>query len=65
MDYQKQVETQRAYAEKAQLDPSLAVWADSLGVTDLIEYRKGISLSEDQRKDLADLFLSQTSGGSQ
>lgn len=64
MDYQKQVETQRAYAEKAQLDPSLAVWADSLGVKDLIEYRKGISLSEDQRKQLADLFLSQT-GGSQ
>jgi len=62
MDYQKQVETQKAHAEKAQLDPSLAVWADSLGVTDLIEYRKGISLSEQDREAVSEYFISQTSG---
>ena len=62
MDYQKQVATQRAYAERAQLDPSLAVWSDSLGVKDLIEYRKGISLTEEERQELADLWLSQTGG---
>lgn len=62
MDYAKQVETQKQYASRAQLDPSLAVWSDSLGVQDLIEYRSGITMTEDERDDLMNYFKNQTGG---
>lgn len=60
MDYAKQVETQKQYATRAELDPSLAVWADSLGVQDLTEYRAGITMSEDDRDRLGNFFMNQT-----
>jgi hypothetical protein len=56
MDYAKQVETQKQYATRAQLDPSLAVWSDSLGVQDLTEYRAGITMSEEDRDKLGNFF---------
>ena len=60
MDYAKQVETQKEYATRAKLDPSLAVWSDSLGVGDLIEYRSGITMSEAYRNRLGNFFKEQT-----
>lgn len=56
MDYAKQVETQEKYADRAKLDPSLAVWADSLGVQDLRQYRAGITMTEEERDRLANYF---------
>ena len=60
MDYAKQVDTQKQYASRAKLDPSLAVWADSLGVQDLTQYRAGITMSEDDRNKLANFFNQST-----
>lgn len=62
MDYQKQVQTQKEYAKRAELDPSLAVWADSLGIEDLVEYRSGISLTEEDVDELSEYYKSQTGG---
>ena len=56
-DYQNAVANQQAYAREARLDPTLAIGSRStLGVEDLLDFRKGIELTDTDKTALSDYY---------